>query len=346
MERVSNTSTTSHTHCSHPSYGVPSKATPAREPFDLALKLRVGATVLAGLLFAIAGTSFASELKRNEQVIFFPTLGWQLKSGWELEVHGWVFEPENHRLLAGVLQKFLGIEDKELSAGERTTFAQRAQFFLVDNERRKQISIQLGDQTVHLKASAPNGHFSTRLRFSSEDLQRLQISSGTNGLLAFQTVSADQRLHSYPGEVYLINETGLSVISDIDDTIKISEVLDRKALVRNTFCRPFQPVPGMADLYRRWARTAGAQFHYVSASPWQLYPPLDDFIRSNNFPEGSFHLKLFRIKDKTFFDLFRSPERYKLAVLEPMLERFPNRRFVLVGDSGEKDPETYGDRKS
>ncbi len=298
-----------------------------------------------GILFSLlaaAGTGSASELKRKDTVVFFPTLGRQIQSGWELEVHGWVFESENHRLLTGIFRRAVGIHENELTGAEKSNFVERAQFFLVDNKRRKKISIQLGDQTVKLTASAPNGHFSARLRFSPEELRRLGLPAGSNAPVFFRTVTADQRVHSYAGEIYLLPEEGLSVISDIDDTIKISQVLDRKALVRNTFCRPFQPVPGMAAVYQEWAKSAGAQFHYVSASPWQLYEPLAEFVRSNKFPEGSFHLKLFRIKDHTFFDLFRSPEQYKLGVIGPMLDRFPKRRFILVGDSGEKDPETYG----
>ena len=294
------------------------------------------------LLLCAAGAGFASELKRNDTVIFFPTLGRPVENGWELEIHGWVFESENHRLLDAVFRRAIGIHDRELTAAEKSTFEARAEFFLVDNERHREISIRLGDQTVPLLASAPNGHFSVRLRFSFEELRKLGLAGGTNAPVFFQTTSVDQRVHTYAGRVYLIEDTGLSVISDIDDTIKISQVLDHKALLRNTFCRPFQSVPGMAAVYQSWAKSAGAQFHYVSASPWQLYQPLAEFVHSNQYPEGTFHLKMFRVKDQTFFNLFGSPERYKLGVIEPMLEQFPNRRFVLVGDSGEKDPETYG----
>jgi phosphatidate phosphatase APP1 len=114
-------------------------------------------------------------------------------------------------------------------------------------------------------------------------------------------------------------------------------------LVRNTFCRPFQPVPGMAALYQSWTLSHGAAFHYVSASPWQLYLPLAALVCSNGFPAGTFHLKQFRVKDDTFFDLFQSPETFKLGAIEPLLARFPRRQFVLVGDSGEQDPEIYAD---
>src|SRR6266700_2003139 len=93
-----------------------------------------------------AGTGFASELKRNDTVIFFPTLGRPVPTGWELEIHGWVFESENHRLLDAVFRRAIGIHERELTAAEKSTFEARAQFFLVDNERHRQISIPLGDQ--------------------------------------------------------------------------------------------------------------------------------------------------------------------------------------------------------
>ncbi|NDF00400.1 MAG: DUF2183 domain-containing protein [Verrucomicrobia bacterium] len=53
-------------------------------------------------------------------------------------------------------------------------------------------------------------------------------------------------------------------------------------------------------------------------------------------------MKQFRVKDGSFLALFESPEKYKLSVIEPMLRQFPQRRFILVGDSGERDPEAYG----
>jgi phosphatidate phosphatase APP1 len=145
----------------------------------------------------------------------------------------------------------------------------------------------------------------------------------------------------FAGEVTLVDESGITVISDIDDTVKVTQVNNRQATLRNTFLLPFEPVPGLAEIYGNWGRQPGTQFWYVSASPWQLFPPLSEFVRSNGFPAGVFYLKNFRWKDESFFDLFGKPDEYKLKVIEPLLKRFPNRRFVLVGDSGERDPEAY-----
>ena len=137
---------------------------------------------------------------------------------------------------------------------------------------------------------------------------------------------------------------GLSVVSDIDDTIKISEVSSKRELLANQFLRPFEVVPSMASVYRRWQQEhPGAAFHYVSASPWQLYGPLSKFALAERFPAGTFQMKLFRPKDSTFFDLFMDQVQFKLGQIEPLLRSYPQRRFVLVGDSGEQDPEIYGE---
>ena len=96
----------------------------------------------------------------------------------------------------------------------------------------------------------------------------------------------------------------------------------------------------MADAYRKWS-DAGANFHYLSASPWQLYGSLQEFIDEHGYPKGSFYLRIFRLTDSTFWDFFRSSEQFKLKTLSTLLKTFAGRRFILVGDAAERDPEIY-----
>ena len=189
-----------------------------------------------------------------------------------------------------------------------------------------------------MSKSRPDGQFSGTIHLSNQDLENVRADK-----LIIRAVlpPGDERL--FVGEVRLTANNGLTVISDIDDTIKITNVNDRKATLRNTFLEPFRAVPGMAEAYRNWAQEEGAEFCYVSASPWQLLLPLSSFLSSNGFPAGAFYLKNFRWKDESFFNLFESPEKYKPRVIEPLLKEFPHRRFVLAGDSGERDPEIYGE---
>ncbi|NCX99634.1 MAG: DUF2183 domain-containing protein, partial [Planctomycetia bacterium] len=142
------------------------------------------------------------------------------------------------------------------------------------------------------------------------------------------------------GRIQLLEDAGTSVISDIDDTVKISNVADRRELLKNTLLREFVAVPGMPEAFSRWQAT-GAAFHYVSASPWQLSDCLCGFLGAAGLPAGSMHLKLFRLKDTTPLGRLTARKRSKRRAIEQIMGDFPGRRFTLVGDSGERDPEVY-----
>jgi phosphatidate phosphatase APP1 len=68
---------------------------------------------------------------------------------------------------------------------------------------------------------------------------------------------------------------------------------------------------------------------------------LRDFLERAGFPAGALHLKLAHLTDKTFLNFFKSGTETKPARIEPLLEAYTRHRFVLVGDSGEQDPEVY-----
>jgi hypothetical protein len=299
------------------------------------------------LLFLTAPPLAAKEgspIAKDEVVVFFPSLGREEEDGsWRTEVHGWIFEPEEGSLLRsaglGLLRRALGVDPQ---GGEAELFEKRARPFLADSERSKAISIRLGGKVHALEPSGPNGHLRGTLRLSGDEAATLLTAPAALPCrLRFEAVMRRGDERTFSGEVFLLEAAGLSIVSDIDDTVKVSEVRDRKALLANTFLREFRAVPGMAEAYRAWAE-AGASFHYVSASPWQLYEPLASFLRDGGFPAGSFHLKTFRWKDSSFFSLFASPEEYKKETIGKLLESYPRRRFILIGDSGEKDPEAYG----
>ena len=298
----------------------------------------LSASLLVLILFCVSGRSQTSTVKNDETMVFFPAIGRQIENGkaWELEIHGCVYEPDRRTALLTAFHEALRLDRVKMDRAEWATFKDRARLFLVDNKGGIKISVRIGDKIYSVGKSKSNGHFEGKVRVASLELERLHSPPGR---IDFLTTTKDFRI--FTGVVELVDDTGLTVISDIDDTIKVTQVLDRSECLRRTFLDPFQAVPGMAEAYQKWAKMPGTRFHYVSASPWQLYTPLAEFARVNHFPAGTFHLKHFRWKDESFFSIFASPETYKLQVIEPMLKQFPNRRFVLVGDSGERDPEAY-----
>ncbi|MEZ4381910.1 MAG: App1 family protein [Nannocystaceae bacterium] len=292
---------------------------------------------LAGLLSL--GLPFGpptSNLRADEELRLFPALAFPATDGgWEVHARAWVFEPEEGSWWRGLaldaLRRALG-----LPAGSEANayFLLRARGFLVDNERNKWVVIRFGGADHRLPPTAADGHTEARLRVEPGALRR-----GETAVAAVLRGGDDRH---FEGTILRLDPGGLSVVSDIDDTIKISEVRDLPSLLANTFLRPFAAVAELPQVYQRWA-AAGATFHYVSASPWHLYDPLREFIVAAGYPLGSFHLKDFRWKDRTFLSLVQDPESYKLATIEPLVVRAAGRRFALVGDSGEADPEAYAE---
>lgn len=283
----------------------------------------------------------ATPLKSDEEVIFFPTAAHLSDDGthWIVPIHGWVFEPERDSLLREGVQAAaaaaLGLDE---AAAESQIFRERLAWFLVDNEGRKRIDLNLSLDARKLGPSQSNGHLRAEITLE----RRGTGPEPAPFWLQYAVLPPKGDERSFAGEVLMVPAEGLSIISDIDDTVKVSHVTDKKALLENTFLKPFVAAPGMAALYRRLA-AKGAVFHYVSSSPWQLYPPLRDFFNRVGLPNGSFHLRSFRLKDESFLNLFKSSRETKPSVIEALLADFPGRDFVLVGDSGEADPEIYGD---
>jgi phosphatidate phosphatase APP1 len=139
------------------------------------------------------------------------------------------------------------------------------------------------------------------------------------------------------------NTVGL--ISDIDDTILVSEVLHTRVLLKNSLAVPAEQrvsVSGMAALYQRMLQAnpepgASAVF-YVSSSPRQLTDNLRQFLKFNGFPRGVLQLKEIGSGSG---DSMGEHETYKLRRIEAILVQFPQTKFYLFGDDGERDPEIY-----
>lgn len=270
---------------------------------------------------------------RDRRVCCFPSLGIPVDGGWQVEVHAWCYRLRANRVAIPLVRKALGFERLRLSAAEKQTFAERARWMFADNLRGQAIAVAAAGEIVALGRTRPNGRLRANIVVKAQ--------SGRERRPDVAWVS-QQSTETTPLEIHFLAPEGISVISDIDDTIRISHVGDRAALLRGTFVEPFRSVEGMADLYRAWSRS-GAQFHYLSATPWQLYVPIATFADTHGFPKGTFHLRDFRWRDRSFFNVFTSPDRYKMRTIEPLLRQLPRRRFVLAGDSGQRDPEVFGE---
>jgi phosphatidate phosphatase APP1 len=144
------------------------------------------------------------------------------------------------------------------------------------------------------------------------------------------------------GQVLVPSEARVGIISDVDDTVVLSRATNvlRMAsivLLNNAHARlPFEGVVAFYEALQRGADGRGYNpIFYVSSSPWNIYDVREDFLNVHGVPAGPLFLK-----DWSPTVLGRH-KTHKLGVIRNLLRTYPGLPFVLIGDSGEEDPEIY-----
>jgi phosphatidate phosphatase APP1 len=136
------------------------------------------------------------------------------------------------------------------------------------------------------------------------------------------------------------------VISDIDDTVIQTDVINllrmaRMVLLTNAHTR--LPFEGVAAFYRalQEGRTGatGNPIFYVSSSPWNLYDLLEEVFEVHGVPAGPLFLKDYDLSREVL--LSSGHHRHKQAAIRALFAAYPTLPWVLVGDSGQQDPEIY-----
>jgi phosphatidate phosphatase APP1 len=140
------------------------------------------------------------------------------------------------------------------------------------------------------------------------------------------------------------------VISDIDDTILLTGLTEGLTMVARTLLRDVEQrsaIPGMSALYRGLARGIPGRsgkprpepaFFYVSTGSWSFYSMLEQFVELRAFPPGPMFLTDWGPTERY---LRRSGAEHKRAAVRRLFEAYPGMRFVLIGDSGQRDPLIY-----
>jgi hypothetical protein len=124
----------------------------------------------------------------------------------------------------------------------------------------------------------------------------------------------------------------IRVVSDIDDTAKISNAQSVPALLLNSLFSD-RAFSGMKELYSSFAYERSYEFDYLSAAPFFWKPVIGDFLWDNGFPKGDVHVR----------SPFKSESRidFKKRVLKELLVRYPDDSFIYVGDDGQQDVQAY-----
>lgn len=222
--------------------------------------------------------------------------------------------------------------------------------FETDEIKNVALEIKLPNNKILKTKTDNNGYFKVEAHL--KDLKPL---TNAEGWLPFELSYDDttikrkiQRKNRFPGELLIPSENAqFAVASDIDDTILhtgVVSLLKWKVIYNSIFkhAKNRSPLEGAADFYHKLHRGITGKnanpIFYVSHSPWNLYRYLELFLRQNNFPKGPILLR-------SLSDFLRKkpqnekPQKQK-EILN-LLKTYPNLPFILIGDSGEHDPDIY-----
>ncbi|GAO31255.1 App1 family protein [Geofilum rubicundum] len=152
------------------------------------------------------------------------------------------------------------------------------------------------------------------------------------------------------GKVLMVTgQPPFGVVSDIDDTIMVSHSTDtikklKLMLFKNAHTRV--PFEGVAAFYRALQKGSAGQdtlnpLFYVSSSEWNLYDLLDDFMAFRDIPAGPFMLQELEHSIFHFWKSGGGTHEHKLKKILFLLSFFKDLNFILIGDSGQRDPQLY-----
>jgi phosphatidate phosphatase APP1 len=136
----------------------------------------------------------------------------------------------------------------------------------------------------------------------------------------------------------------VGIVCDIDDTVMVTALPRLLLAAWNTFVldeHARRPVPGMAVFLTKLAdRYPDAPVVYLSTGPWNVATTLERFLSRHMFPRGPLLLTDWGATPERFF---RSGREHKVKSLDRLVAKFPNIKWVLIGDDGQHDETTYGD---
>lgn len=163
--------------------------------------------------------------------------------------------------------------------------------------------------------------------------------SGAGGyLLPGNSTTTLQRLNVYADGTltgnatsYLVPTAGLTIISDIDDILRITKIYEPSEGLLNSFARAFVPWMNMPDIYANWSQSIpDFHFHYLTTTPEQITRNYMDFIYKT-YPGGSFDTRPLNFSD---VDATLSIRKF---LLDKIFQTYPQRKFILIADTSNSD---------
>ncbi|MBL3658493.1 App1 family protein [Fulvivirga sediminis] len=172
-----------------------------------------------------------------------------------------------------------------------------------------------------------------------------ELSNGWHKVaIEIESIPYDVECISYAeGEILVCDQSAdFGVISDVDDTIIQSFATNPvkklyTLLTQNSESRT--PFEGVEELYHLLVNKNKNPLFFVSGSSFNLYDLLIKFCKHHNIPKAPFLLRNLGLENDKWFK--QNTDKYKKSYVEEIFQMYPELEFILIGDSGQKDPEIY-----
>jgi phosphatidate phosphatase APP1 len=186
-------------------------------------------------------------------------------------------------------------------------------------------TFQLPDETTD------QGDFDTfvTLKNASTSGRYLLPGNGTASIQAINYYATNTT--SGNATAYLVPPIGITIISDIDDILRVTKIYQPAQGLLNSFANPFTPWMNMPEIYANWSRSIpDFHFHYLTTTPEQITANYMDYIY-NYYPLGSFDTRPLNFSDVSATLSIRK------FLLEKIFQTYPKRKFILVADTSNSD---------
>lgn len=202
------------------------------------------------------------------------------------------------------------------------------------------VKASLGDQMVMVVSDGEgilDGHFKVRTTQKDETIRFTFVKEDDVEFQSSEVIFPVSRFEA---------DHPLGIISDIDDTILVSKAtqLGEKlwlSISKNAYTR--RPFPGISKFYKGLTNHGENPVFYVSSSDWNLNELIKDFLKFRDIPKGPLLLQDLHVNLKNIWKSGGGSHAHKGEKIEFIMDLYPQMKFILVGDSGQHDPELYAE---
>ncbi|KAJ7504449.1 hypothetical protein B0H11DRAFT_2154582 [Mycena galericulata] len=276
------------------------------------------------------------------QVLNLPTYANWTEQGWSVLVHGNVFKQPNisQSTLDDLANAFLiNASVSQLPTSQAAQARNLTAEIYVVQQSNLNVTMTIvplssdgttngTSQNLTVGPTSPEGDFNSPVLIPDPQGQ-LQSGNETDVIqrMTMHTVGTD----TGNATAYLVPPDGLTIISDIDDILRVTKIYEPSQGLLNSFARPFTPWMNMPDIYANWSKALPQMhFHYLTTTPEQITRNYMQFIYAT-YPLGSFDTRPLNFSDVSATLSIRK------FLLDRIFQTYPQRKFVLIADTSNSD---------